>query len=292
MAASLDQLRAFVATADNKGMAQAARQLGKHVSTVREQINNLEIDTGLDLFIRHARSLEVTPQGEQLYKSAIAMLKEAALFDANVDSILQGVPDKLTIAIDSGLIDTELDMLIAKLVTNYPHMSLKILTNDTMQIKSWLTSGVVDIGLLYNTVYLQDELASETAYSFGVCRITPTQWQLPKEINEDALKDQLQLSLSFLSDIGMRDADVTSHRYMLCNNSTQILNLVKAGVGWAYLPRFVCIKSLENKEVNLYQANDDAISNWATNLVWPKEKALNPAMQMFIQGVRGFKNRN
>lgn len=39
MAASLDQLRAFVAIVENKGMAQAARHLGKHVSTVREQLN-------------------------------------------------------------------------------------------------------------------------------------------------------------------------------------------------------------------------------------------------------------
>lgn len=286
MSASLDQLRAFVATVENKGMAQAARHLGKHVSTVREQLNNLEIDTGIELFIRHPRSLEVTPQGEQLYKSAMAMLKEAALFDANVDSILQGVPDKLTIAIDSSLMEEAIDSIVARLADAYPHMSLKLLTNDTMQIQSWIISGIVDIGIIFNTLHLHDELTAEKAYTFGVQHIVPASWDLSDEVKLDHLNDKLQISLSFLSDIGIRSADVTSHRFMLCNNAIQTLNLVKAGVGWASLPGFICQKAIEEKQVRLYQVGDDSISEWMTNLVWQKQKALNPAMKMFIEQVQ------
>ncbi|GEA61187.1 LysR family transcriptional regulator [Vibrio comitans] len=291
MSVSLDQLRAFVATVDNKGMAQAARQVGKHVSTIREQINTLEIDTGLELFIRHPRSLEVTPEGEQLYKSAIAMLKESALFDANVESILQGIPDKLTIAIDSGLLDSQIDQLLAQLLQTYPHISLKVQSNDTMQIKSAVLSGTVDIGLIFNTVYLHDELAMEKAYSFDVVRVIPTNWSVPTAVDIDALNDKLQLSLSFLDDIGMRNADVSSHRYMLSNSGIQILNLIKAGVGWGYLPRFTCEEALQNGEVELYQESTDSISQWTTNLIWQKQKALNPAMDFFIKEMKKFKNR-
>ena len=291
MSVSLDQLRAFVATVDNKGMAQAARQVGKHVSTIREQINTLEIDTGLDLFIRHPRSLEVTPEGEQLYKSATAMLKESALFDANVESILQGIPDKLTIAIDSGLLDSQIDQLLAQLLQTYPHISLKVQSNDTMQIKSAVLSGTVDIGLIFNTVYLHDELAMEKAYSFDVVRVIPNNWSVPTTVDIDALNDKLQLSLSFLDDIGMRNADVSSHRYMLSNSGIQILNLIKAGVGRGYLPRFTCEKALLNGEVELYQESTDSISQWTTNLIWQKQKALNPAMDFFIKEMKKFKNR-
>ncbi|ANO35081.1 hypothetical protein BCU83_05020 [Vibrio breoganii] len=291
MSVSLDQLRAFVATVDNKGMAQAARQVGKHVSTIREQINTLEIDTGLDLFIRHPRSLEVTPEGKQLYKSAIAMLKESALFDANVESILQGIPDKLTIAVDSGLLDSQIDQLFAQLLQTYPHISLKVQSNDTTQIKSAVLSGTVDIGLIFNTVYLHDELAMEKAYSFDVVRVVPNNWSLPAEVDIDALNDKLQLSLSFLDDIGMRNADVSSHRYMLSNSGIQILNLIKAGVGWAYLPRFTCEHAIQNGDVVLYQESTDSISQWATNLIWQKQRALNPAMDFFIKEMKKFKNR-
>ncbi|USD67375.1 LysR family transcriptional regulator [Vibrio sp. SCSIO 43136] len=286
MPASLEQLRAFVATVDNKGMAQAARHIGKHVSTVREQLNNLEIDTGLELFIRHPRSLEVTPEGEQLYKSAVAMLKEAALFDANVDSILQGVPDKLTIAIDSSLMEGKLDTIIAHLANAYPHMSLKLVTSDTMQIQSWIISGIVDIGLIFNTLRIHDELTTKKAYSFGVQQVVPTSWELPEQVNSDRLNDKLQISLSFLSDIGMRSADVTSHRFMLCNNAIQTLNLIKAGVGWASLPGFICQKAIEDKQVRLYQSVEDSVSEWTTNIVWQKQKVPNPAMKMFIDEVQ------
>ncbi|GEM81218.1 LysR family transcriptional regulator [Vibrio superstes] len=291
MSVSLDQLRAFVATVDNKGMAQAARQVGKHVSTIREQINTLEIDTGLDLFVRQPRSLEVTPEGKQLYKSAIAMLKESALFDANVDSILQGIPGKLTIAIDNGLLDSQIDQLLAQILQTYPHISLKVQSNDTMQIKSAVLSGFVDIGVIFNTVYLHDELAMEKAYSFDVVRVIPNNWSLPTEVDIDALNDKLQLSLSFLDDIGMRNADVSSHRYMLSNSGIQILNLIKAGVGWAYLPRFTCEKAIQNGEVELYQDSTDSVSQWTTNLIWQKQKTLNPAIDFFLREMKMFKDR-
>ncbi|WP_234496724.1 LysR family transcriptional regulator [Vibrio maritimus] len=286
MPASLDQLRAFVATVENKGLAQAARSLGKHVSTVREQINNLEIDTGITLFDRYPRSLEVTSQGEQLYKSATAMLREASLFDANVESILQGVPEKLTFALDSGLKEPAVDAIIARFVEAFPHLSLQVRTGDTLQIKAWALEGVVDIGLIFNTLQLHTELSSEKAYAFGVNCVVPCSWNLPEQADTSSLLDKLQLSLSFLDEIGVRNADITSHRFMLCNDAVQILNLVKAGAGWGYLPNFVCQTAIQNEEVRLYQPTPDSISDWNTNLVWSKQNILNPAMRWLVNEIQ------
>lgn len=286
MSASLDQLRAFVATVENKGLAQAARSLGKHVSTVREQINNLEIDTGITLFDRYPRSLEVTSQGEQLYKSATAMLRESSLFDANVESILQGVPDKLTFAIDSGLVEPAVDAIIASFVEEFPHLSLQVRTGDTLQIRAWVLEGVVDIGLMFNTLQLHTELRCEKAYAFGVNCVVPSSWDLPDTADTTVLLDKLQISLSFLDEIGVRNADVTSHRYMLCNDAVQILSLVKAGVGWGYLPNFVCQMAIQNGEVRLYQPTQDSVSDWNTNLVWSKQSILNPAMTWLVNEIQ------
>ncbi|MDO6684460.1 MULTISPECIES: LysR family transcriptional regulator [unclassified Agarivorans] len=292
MAASLEQLQAFVATVESKGFAQAARQLGKHVSTIREQVNNLEIDTGLELFIRQPRSLATTAKGEQLYTFALAMLKESAHFDAKVDSLLQGIPDELTIAIDHALMGVELDNTIAKIVQAYPYLNLKVLNGDTMQVTHWLQQKQADVGVLFSTLQEIDTLAIRRAFSFGVNRIAPKQWQLPLDtMNDQALMDKLQLSLAFLDEIGLRDADVMSHRYMLCNSAVQLLNLVKAGVGWGHLPSYVCKEALERNEVVLYQEDEQPISEWYADVIWAKQSVIHPAMKLFIDEVKQINNR-
>ncbi|MGY5452592.1 LysR family transcriptional regulator [Agarivorans sp. MS3-6] len=286
MAVSLEQLHAFVATVEQGGVAQAARHIGKHVSTLREQVNNLEIDTGLTLFVRHPRSLEVTEHGEQLYNFAKSMLSEASHFDAKVDSLLQGIPERLTIAIDTSLVESALDNQISALLQAYPYLSLKVLNGDTLQIRGWILSGKADIGIMLSTINVPTEITHANAYSFEVIRVVPASWELPNPAQPRDLRDKLQLSYSFLQDIGMRDADVISHRFMLCNNATQLLSLVKAGVGWAHLPKFVCEDALAGGEVVINQAPNESFSNWNAELVWKKEKAINPAMQMFIEAVQ------
>lgn len=171
MAVSLEQLHAFVAVVEQGGVAQAARSIGKHVSTLREQINTLEIDTGLTLFTRLPRSLQVTEQGLQLYTYAQAMLKESSLFDAKVDSLLQGVPDKLTIAIDMSLVEPALDELLAELLLAFPFLSLKVLNGDTLQVKGWVLSGKADIGLLFSTLSTGADLMTSNGYSLKWCEL-------------------------------------------------------------------------------------------------------------------------
>lgn len=291
MAISLEQLQAFVATVEQKSMAQAARHIGKHVSTLREQVNNLEIDTGLTLFERHARSIEVTEDGQQLYGYALSMLTESVHFEAKVDSLLQGIPEKLTVAIDSSLVDVALDQLIADLVVKYPYMTLKVLNGDTLQVRGWVLSGQADIGLMMSTLNLPVELEVRKGYTFEVIRVVPSQWDLPKEATSRDLQDKMQLTFSFLNDIGMRDADVISHRFMLSNNGFQILNLIKSGVGWGHLPRFICHQALEEGSVINNQGRDEDYAPWSSNLIWLKQRPENRAMSHFINGVRQISHR-
>ncbi|WP_028771423.1 MULTISPECIES: LysR family transcriptional regulator [Shewanella] len=286
MAVSLEQLHAFVAVVEQGGVAQAARSIGKHVSTLREQINTLEIDTGLTLFTRLPRSLQVTEQGLQLYTYAQAMLKESSLFDAKVDSLLQGVPDKLTIAIDMSLVEPALDELLAELLLAFPFLSLKVLNGDTLQVKGWVLSGKADIGLLFSTLSTGADLMTSNGYSFEVVRVIPVSWQIESQHLPRALLDKLQLSLTFLEDVGMRDSDIISHRVLQCNNAPQLLNLIKAGTGWGHLPRFVCQSAADAGEVKYLMATNEVFARWNSDLIWQSNRIINPAMQFVIDGVQ------
>jgi DNA-binding transcriptional LysR family regulator len=63
---SLGPLRAFEATARLLNFSAAAEELSLTQSAISRQIQSLEIELGQRLFIRHARTVELTQHGLQL----------------------------------------------------------------------------------------------------------------------------------------------------------------------------------------------------------------------------------
>jgi len=62
----ISQLRAFTASASSGSFTGAARSLGLAQPTVSELVRGLEVECGLDLFVRGGRRLVLTAAGEQL----------------------------------------------------------------------------------------------------------------------------------------------------------------------------------------------------------------------------------
>ena len=63
---SLDQLRAFIAAADEGSFSAAARKLRRAQSVVSELVSNLEGQIGVTLFDRSGRYPVLTPEGAVL----------------------------------------------------------------------------------------------------------------------------------------------------------------------------------------------------------------------------------
>ena len=68
---TFDQLRIFVAAAEERSFSAAGRRLGRAQSVVSQAIANLEEQLGVELFRREGRYPELTPGGELLLLSLI-----------------------------------------------------------------------------------------------------------------------------------------------------------------------------------------------------------------------------
>src|SRR5271168_1761623 len=75
---SLDQLRTFIAVADEKSFSGAGRLLGRAQSVVSQTLANLEGQLGVKLFDRSGRFPVLTDQGR-------ALLAVARVVEGNVD---------------------------------------------------------------------------------------------------------------------------------------------------------------------------------------------------------------
>lgn len=65
-----DSLRYFLAVARQGGLTAASRDLNVSISTVRRHLNQLEVSTGVSLFVKHPTGYTLTTQGESLFARA------------------------------------------------------------------------------------------------------------------------------------------------------------------------------------------------------------------------------
>jgi DNA-binding transcriptional LysR family regulator len=97
---SLDQLRAFIAAADEGSFSAGARKLHRAQSAVSELISNLEAQVGVVLFDRTERYPKLTPAGIQLVADARSVVANVDLLKARAKGISGGLESELSAVVD------------------------------------------------------------------------------------------------------------------------------------------------------------------------------------------------
>lgn len=97
---SLDQIRIFIAAAEEGSFSAAARKLGRAQSAVSDLIRRLEEDFGVALFDRSGRSPRLTPAGIELLKDARALAKAADFLKSRAKNMASGIEPELVVVVD------------------------------------------------------------------------------------------------------------------------------------------------------------------------------------------------
>src|SRR5580704_9478221 len=97
---SLDQLRTFIAAADEGSFSAAGRRLRRAQSVVSQTLANLEGQLGVKLFDRGARFPILTDQGRALLADARAVAGNVDLFKARAKSLAGGLEPELSLVAD------------------------------------------------------------------------------------------------------------------------------------------------------------------------------------------------
>src|SRR3984957_46776 len=97
---SLDQLRTFIAAADEGSFSAAGRRLRRAQSVVSQILGKLERQLGVKLFDRSARFPVLTDQGRALLANARAVAADVDLFKARAKTFAGGLEPELSVAVD------------------------------------------------------------------------------------------------------------------------------------------------------------------------------------------------
>ncbi|OMP95804.1 LysR family transcriptional regulator [Raoultella terrigena] len=97
---SFAQIEAFATVAETGSLSRAAIRLGKDRTTLRDLLDYLEDALGYALFLRHGRSLALTAEGEQLFRQAHLLLRQAQAFESFARTLPGTAWQELRVAYD------------------------------------------------------------------------------------------------------------------------------------------------------------------------------------------------
>ena len=97
---SLDQLRMFIAAADEGSFSKGGRRLRRAQSVVSQTLANLEAQLGVKLFDRSSRSPVLTSQGLALLAEARLVVERMDVFKARAKGLSEGLEPELSVVVD------------------------------------------------------------------------------------------------------------------------------------------------------------------------------------------------
>ncbi|CUU54760.1 DNA-binding transcriptional regulator, LysR family [Parafrankia irregularis] len=236
----------FLRVADEGSISRAASVLGIAQPALSRHIRLLEEDLGVTLFLRTARGVQLTEEGERLRATTAAPLRQLELAMLYVGSPLARIERGLHIGLPTTAAGVLAVPLLESLGAAFPKVHFQITVAGTEELVEGILKGVVDIamigplsdGRLFYEDLLEDDLLvvgagsadlrPDRAVSFA--ELTAHPLVLPASatgvrtsVENTALRLKLRITARFVTD------------------SLQVMkDLIGAGYGWGVLPLSAC----------------------------------------------------
>jgi len=123
---SLDQLRTFIAAADEGSFSAGGRRLRRAQSVVSQTLANLETQLGVKLFDRSRRSPVLTKQGVALLAEARAVVGGMDVFKARAKGLSEGLEPQLSVVVDVMFPLDRLTTAVAAFQEEFPAVPLRL----------------------------------------------------------------------------------------------------------------------------------------------------------------------
>ena len=128
-----NQVRAFLATAQEGSFSAASRALGLTQPTLSRQVSTLEAHLGVTLFERGTRSMALTEAGQALLAPAKVMLDGAFDLSLAAEGRSTSMQGKVSITATSLFAMSYLPPVIEALRRKAPELTLEVIASNSLQ---------------------------------------------------------------------------------------------------------------------------------------------------------------
>lgn len=178
----LQQLRYLCETAtQDMNLSKAAKKLHTSQPAISKQIQMLEEELGVDIFLRNGkRIVQITPPGQLIIKTATRMLRDADNLKKIAQEFTNEAGGTLIIATTHTQARYALPPVIKRFTERYPKVKLILRQGSPMQISALVTSGEADIAIATEAIEQFPELILLPCYQWNRCVVVPPKHPLLK----------------------------------------------------------------------------------------------------------------
>lgn len=257
---NIESLKCFILVAENLSFARAAEALYKTQPAVTKQINALEQEIGVPLFIRSTRHVELTPAGMSFYRDAKELVQNAqiAVERAQNQNISKNI---INIGLSNPTVLFHLAPYLLQFHKDYPTIYPNIQILSYKIIISLFMDNKLDILFMYKENMSQKKgvYFKEIEKDSYVC-LLPSEHELSKNetISLSDLRDESLIicnplnaplaTASFQNKLLEQHSD---GKILYCDSIEAAHCLVASGMGITILPKILCLKSHNFVSVSL-----------------------------------------
>ena len=166
------QLEYFVHVADLGSFSKAALVLDIAQPALSRQVRALEIDLRETLLLRNGRGVVLTDAGQRLYEHGVNILQALAQAQDDMGANRDAPVGRITIGLPPS-VGRQLTLpLIDGFQRRLPTARLAIVEGLSSHISEWISTGRVDLGLLYNPE-AQAALEITPVIEESLCLVSP-----------------------------------------------------------------------------------------------------------------------
>lgn len=238
---SIDQLRTFIAAAEEGSFSAAGRKLRRAQSVVSHTLANLENQVGVPLFDRSARYPQLTDHGKALLIEARAVVQRMDAFKAAARHLAEGLEPELAVAIDVMYPMDSLTEAVGGFRDAFGSMPLRLRVEALGAVVQPVLDGACRIGII-GSLPLTPELGLEAERLLDVPMTTVVAPGHPLarrrgRIAQKELGQHVQLVLTDRSTLtDGRDFSVLSPQTWRLADLGAKHAFLRAGFGWGHMP--------------------------------------------------------
>lgn len=248
-AMSLDQLRTFIAAADEGSFSAAGRKLRRAQSVVSTTLANLELQVGFPLFDRSGRYPRLTEEGSALLDQARSAVLGMDAFKAKARTLAEGLEPELAVAVDVMYPIATLTAAVQAFHRQFPGTPLRLFVEALGAVVQPLLAGQCRIAVIGSLPEVPANCASQ--YLLSVPAVTVVAPAHPLAASEGmVLRSEaarhVQLVLTDRSPLteGRNFGVLAAQAWRLADMGAKHAFL-KAGLGWGHMPLHMVQEDLD-----------------------------------------------
>lgn len=281
-------LKYFMEVAEQRSFSKAARNLHISQSAISRMIKALEEEMGVTLFLRNAKTVEITAPGTIFLNYAKRCLFIFEHLKSDFENELNLKQDTIEIGLPPITDAHVFAKLLGEFKRSYPQISIKLYEHGSKMIESSVQEGVIDVGIIctipnkdFESFFLSDD---------QMCVVMPK--GIPLEENKEVpmklladyplvlYRDDFNLHDDILANcekIGFTPKIVfeTSQRELM-------LQTVAAGLGVALLPSRLCPANTEESPMVTRVMSEPKMTHHLY-AIWKKGRYLSRAARLWIE---------